>query len=115
MNYKRKGNYDEEVVLFCGVDRERLEVAEGKHTMYLRCPKYKKENRRNSEKVCMNRISYSDAQGVYSKIEELETSGKLVVGTKFRLLNIECTVFEINEYYIGVYVINRHKVKNKEN
>lgn len=107
-------NYNNEVVLFCGVDKKRLEITEGKHNLYLRCPKYKSENRNENEPVCNNRISYTAAHNVYSRVGNLDKRGELKSGIRFRIVNIECEVFEINDYYIGVYVINLHKVKQKE-
>lgn len=107
-------NYRKCVILHCGIDKQRLEITQGKHNLYLRCPFYKQEKRPQNILSCQNRISKSDANRVYDYIEGLDIDGKLKVGKAFRLVNIDAKVIEINDFYIVVEVINRHKVKSEK-
>lgn len=104
-------DYRNTVILFCGICKKSLEVAEGKHTLYLRCPCYERKNRTKEQDVCMNRISKSDANRVYDYIEGLAIDGNLKKGISFKLINIEAIITDINDFYIAVEIINRHKVK----
>ena len=107
-----RDDYRSCVILCCGVDKQRLEIAQGKHNLYLRCPFYNKEKRPHDTRPCMNRISKSDANRVYDYIEGLDFDNELTVGKTFRLVNIDAKIIDINDYYITVEIINRHKIKN---
>ena len=115
-------NIREDVIFFCGLDGERLLLQEGRHTIYYRCPKYKKENRNENEKPCINRISLLDANFIYDELEYVQASNELKEGYKgvikeyytfVKSFDISYEIKEINEDFIKVYLINNNRQKKK--
>lgn len=104
-------NIKEETIICCGVDGDMLRLCPGKYSLYYRCPRYEFKNRNRDEKVCMNRLSLSDAEIIYSVLEDMEDEGRLKAGESGRIMHLAYEIAEVNEMYIKVYVINHKKVK----
>lgn len=104
-------NIRKNLIFFCGIDGCRFNLTSGRYSLYYRCPRYESIHRKNTEKACMNRLSPTDLEILYSIFEEYIESNSLTTGLHDNYLHLEYKVTDINEFYIKVFVINKRFVK----
>lgn len=94
-------------VLYCGKCGAKLELIPGKYSLYYRCMRYDRKNRAEGEKSCPVKISLTDAELLYTELENLEFDGDLQNGVKGRVGNVNYTVRENIPELVRVEVTRR--------
>lgn len=92
-----------EFAYYCGIDGKRMQLSEGKYTLYWRCPKYEEQNRDPGEKSCQNRLSWKEA----SQIDKLN----IETGKRYRVGTLDILGGPVEEGIMKVFVINRRTCK----
>lgn len=100
-------------VFFCGLDKKRLILADGKYSAYRRCENYEFRNREKGEAVCMNRLSLQETATLRSDLEEKMATEGIAEGDVGMAGHISYEIGEINSYFITVYIVNT-KRPNKQ-
>lgn len=98
-----------DTIFLCGVDGKRLELTNGKHSLYYRCPCYRRENREDDD-VCMNRISLKDQESLFNELEQLQKNNCLFYGQGGRAGHLAYEIKDAEKDYLAVYVLNTYKI-----
>lgn len=104
-------NIREDTVFLCGADGKRLHLVNGRHSLYYRCPNYERENRKPDEDVCMNRMSLLEQERMFHELEKVKDSGCLKPEKRGRVMGFVYEIYEMDERYLSVYVINKNKCR----
>lgn len=109
--------------LYCGNDHEnpipfymRDGAGMGRDSFYA-CPKYYPENRDKDERACNNNLTITDYLKMVNYLDKILTKAELdgeqlnLTNIKFKIGQVEFTVFEHSGKHIRISVVNKKAIK----
>lgn len=117
------------VIYVCGIHKKRMSIEQGRSLLYYMCPNHRIKNRGEDDEICNNFISRNAINTVRDEIEVLNDAGLLKPGHKDTVtikrwdssrpaghkknspITVFYEVYDINEDYIEIGLINRKEKK----
>lgn len=103
---------------YCGHNHKepvKLQIQQGINSLFYACPKYKKENRSDDERVCANRLNLINAQKIieyYSDLIEKEGFEKAnITGATYNFKTIHTKVIKHTLTQLDIEILDTKAIE----